>query len=338
MRLQDVLPGEGVGFPQLLQAASAMLASCKVAPDESVVVFTDTGGSAAMAEATYLAATNMGCDAVLVVGHPRFPSLDPAEPAVEAMRSADVVFDLASNNWDYAPAIQRICDSGTRVLEVILPPRAFVERRATDELLRRVERFGEICDSAKEMRILGPHGTDLVCARGTLPLDKGCGFVDTQGTWNSYGIFCIAFTPPLESVNGTLVFNGPLELLPQHRFVTPNPVMTEIRNGRLTKIREDNEQARLMARWFEQWDDPNAYVFSHAGAGLDDRVSLDVIDTWEGLLGAIVVGIGATSNVNLQGGQWSPGHMDGVLLDSTLIVDGRPVIEGGRFTQDSGVV
>jgi 2,5-dihydroxypyridine 5,6-dioxygenase len=340
MRLQDV-PGEGIGFPELVRAASTALRNCKVTPDERVVIYTDSGGPAAQSEALYLAATSMGCDAVLVMAYPRFALLDPPEPAVEAMKAADVVFDLASNTWsDYAPAITKICEAGTRVLQVMVPPRSFVERFPTDEILLRVERFGEICNSAQEMRVLGPHGTDFSFARGTLPLDRGRGLVDKPGTWDSYGVFSISFTPAPGSVNGILVFNGPLSLLPQHTFITPSPIRTELRDGRVVKIEEDSEEASLFIRWIEQFDDEGVYEFSHVGAGVDERVDLGVVDVtaWESLLGAVVVGIGASSNVGLQGGKYALGHMDATLMESTLVVDGRTVIEAGRFTADSGIV
>ena len=136
------------------------------------------------------------------------------------------------------------------------------------------------------------------------------------------------------------MFNGPLSLLPQHTFITPNPIRTELRDGRLVKIEEDSEDASLFIRWIEQFDDEGVYEFSHVGAGVDERVDLAVVDVtaWESLLGAVVVGIGASSNVNLQGGKYALGHMDATIMESTLVVDGRTVIEAGRFTADSGVV
>jgi leucyl aminopeptidase (aminopeptidase T) len=339
MRLIDTAE-DGIGFPELVRASTSALQHCNVTPEESVVVYTDSGGAAAMSEAIYVAAMNMGCDASLVIGTPRFALLDPAEPAVEAMKAADIVFDLASSTWsDYALAAQRICDAGTRVLQVMLPARSFVERPPTDEILGRVERWAAICDAAEEMRIVGPHGTDLVLSRGNLPLDWGRGLVDKPGMWDSYGVYSISFTPTPGSVDGTLVFNGPLTLLPQHRFVVTTPIVTEIREGRIVSIREDHREAKTLARWFEQFEDEGVYEFSHAGAGVDHRASLEVLDVngWESILGAIVLGIGASSNVNLQGDRFAKGHMDGVLLESTLYVDGRLVIEDGRFTPASGV-
>jgi leucyl aminopeptidase (aminopeptidase T) len=334
-------PAEGVGFPQLMRAATNALERCVVRSEERVVVYTDSGGPGAMAEAIYLAAVTMGCDAVFVMAHPRFALLDPPAPAVEAMKSADVVFDLASQTWsDYAPAITEICAAGTRVLQVMLPPGQFVERQPTDELIGRVTRFGEICDAATEMRVTGPHGTDFSFQRGDLPLDVARGLVDRPGMWDSYGVFSISFTPPPASVNGTMVFNGPLSLLPQHTFITREPIRTELVDGRMVKIEDDNESASLFIRWIEQFDDDRVYQFAHVGAGVDHRVDLDIVDVtaWESLLGAVVVGVGASSGVGLQGGEYALGHMDATLMESNLFVDGRQVIEAGRFTEDSGVV
>ena len=338
MRLQDIST-DGIGFPELVRTATIALQNCKVTTDEEVVVYTDTGGDASMSEAIHIAATNMGCDATTVIGTPRFALLDPSSAAIEAMKGADIVFDLASTTWsDYALASQRICDTGTRILQVMLPPRSFVERPPTPEILGRVERWAAICDAASEMRIVGPHGTDLTLARGDLPLDWGRGLVDTPGNWDSYGVFSISFTPA--SANGTVVFNGPLTLLPQHRFVTKKPIVTKVRDNNIVSIEQDHREAKLFARWFEQFNDDGVYEFSHAGAGVDHRANTEVIDVngWESILGAIVVGIGASSGVGLQGNRFATGHMDGVLMESTLYVDGRLIIEDGRFTSESGVV
>jgi len=340
VRLQDITT-DGIGFPELVKTATIALENWQVTADEEVVVYTDTGGDASLSEAFQVAATNLGCDTTVVIGTPRFALLDPSVAAIEAMKGADIVFDLASATWsDYALAIQSICDAGTRVLQVMLPARSFVERPPTAEILGRVERWAQICDAATEVRVTGPHGTDLTFARGDLPLDPGRGLVDRPGTWDSYGVFSISFTPTPGSVNGTLVFNGPLTLLPQYRFVTERPIVTEVRDGSIVSIREDHREAKLLARWFEQFNDEGVYEFSHAGAGVDHRANTEVVDVngWESILGAIVLGVGASSNVNLQGGRFATGHMDGVLMESSLYMDGRLIIEDGRFTPDSGVV
>lgn len=106
------------------------------------------------------------------------------------------------------------------------------------------------------------------------------------------------------------------------------------------KIEEDSEHASVFVRWIEQFDDDRVYEFAHVGAGVDDRVDLAIVDVtaWESLLGAVVVGVGASSGVGLQGGKYATGHMDATLMASTLIVDGRTVIDAGRFTEESGVV
>jgi leucyl aminopeptidase (aminopeptidase T) len=340
VRLQDITT-DGAGFPELVRAASEMLHRCKVTPEEEVVVYTDTGGDASLAEAIQIAATNMSCDTTVVIGTPRFALLDPSGAAVEAMKRADIVFDLASATWsDYALAIQHIVDAGTRVLQVMLPARSFAERPPTDEILGRVARLGEIFDAATELRVTVPGGTDLTFARGNLPLDPGRGLVDRPGGWDSYGVYSQTFAPTPGSVNGTVVFNGPLTLLPQYRFVTERPIVTEIRDGRLVTIEEDHREAKLLARWFESFGDEGVYEFSHAGAGVDHRASTEVLDVngWESILGAVVFGIGASSNVNFQGNRFAAGHMDGVLLEASVEVDGVPLIEDGRFSDASGVV
>ena len=102
-----------VGFPELFRAAMESVRRCQVRADERVVVYTDSEKNPAVVEAWYAAALSTGADVTLIRATARFPETDPPEVALEAMRSADMVFDLASNTWLYAPGLPPILEAGT---------------------------------------------------------------------------------------------------------------------------------------------------------------------------------------------------------------------------------
>ena len=115
--LPEGRPNVDLGFQALLPAAVRTVDYCKVKPDERVVVYTDSRRPPALPEAFYAACVARGCDAILVRALEQRCGEDPPPSAVAAMRDADIVFDLVPVPWsDYAPAINGILASGTRVL------------------------------------------------------------------------------------------------------------------------------------------------------------------------------------------------------------------------------
>src|SRR5262245_5014728 len=108
-------------FPELLRAATLSVRQCLLSADEQVIVYSDTESSTAIVEAWFAACAVINQQTSLIRVSPRFPETDPPSAAVTAMTQADLVFDIASNTWCYAPSLPRILDAGTRVLQILLP-------------------------------------------------------------------------------------------------------------------------------------------------------------------------------------------------------------------------
>jgi 2,5-dihydroxypyridine 5,6-dioxygenase len=256
------------------------------------------------------------------------------------MTQADVVFDIASNDWEYAPSLPEILASGTRVLQILLPRSSVIERAPDPENSWRADASELLMKDAKQIRVTTPEGTDL---RATLaedrPLDVARGFVREPGEWDSYGTDLIAAAPIEGSVHGTIVFNGPLILFPQFTFSPRAPIRVEVAEGRITGMAVEDEDGRKLEWWFAQWDDPNAYVFSHIGWGLDPRANLSVpeLTAWESYDGGVMVAFGSNTGGKLRGEVRSQAHMDGILLGASLWLDDLQIIQGGVFTEASGL-
>ena len=329
-----------VGFPELLPVATQSVRLCRVRPKEKVVVYTDTSTDAAIAEAWYAACVVEGCDVVLIRGQAREVETDPPLPAIAAMTEADVVFDIPSVDDGYAPSLPAIMASGTRVLQILLPRESVIERAPDPENSWRADASELLMKDANEIRVTTPEGTDL---RATLardrPLDVARGYVREAGEWDSYGTDLIAAAPIESSVHGTIVFNGPLILLPQFTFSPQAPIRAEVMEGRITEMAVNDEDGRKLKCWFAQWDDPNAYVFSHVGWGLDPRADLSVYEltACESYDGGVMVAFGSNTGGKLRGTVQSQAHMDGILLGASLWLDDLQIIEDGEFTEASGL-
>ena len=50
-----------------------------------------------------------------------------------------------------------------------------------------------------------------------------------------------------------------------------------------------------------------------------------------------MVAFGANTAPQLGGGTSATGHMDGILLEANLTLDGVPIIENGEFVESTGL-
>ena len=327
-------------YPELLAAAMECVKMCRVEKNEKVVVYTDSEMNAAIFEAFYSACVAIGCDVVLIRALGRKALQDPPETAIEAMKNADMVFDIASRSWsDYAPASTAICDTGTRVLQILVPEETLIERPPHPDILRRPGIAAELMEGVEEVRITTPEGTDLRAKRGHRPLDLARGFVCEPGKWDSYGVISLAYSPIEEDVHGVMYMNGPMLMQPEHVYVAKEPIKVEIEAGRIVDIEATHGDARIFDNWMRSFDDPNVYYISHLGFGLDPRATVDDSDpaALESINGAIVLGFGSNVSPFLGGTRHAKGHMDCVLMNGAMMLDGRTILADGRFAEDTGL-
>ncbi len=328
-----------VGFPELFKAGLESVQRCEVKAHEQVVVYADSERNPAIVEAWYTAATATGADVTLIRATARFPEIDPPSAAIKAMSAADIVFDLASNTWLYAPSLPSVLESGTRVLQVLVPERSIIDRPPHPDILWRADVAEELTHGTDKIHITSRLGTDLRARRGDRPWHAQRGFVWEAGQWDSYGVCMINCAPIEESVEGVIYFNGPMILFPQYCYTTAVPIRAEVEAGRIVRIDTGHEEARTFDKWIRQFDDSNVYLVAHIGFGFDPRADLESFDlaAWESFYGGVVVAFGANNTPTLQGSHPAKGHMDGILLEANLALDGTPIIENGEFVASSGL-
>jgi 2,5-dihydroxypyridine 5,6-dioxygenase len=326
-------------FAELFKSALKAMQYCKVESGENVVVFTDTGKNPATVNAFFAAAVSTGAEVTQVMMEQRErPLMEPPDTAVRAMAEADVVFDLASHPWLYTTATNTILDSGTRMLQVFVNDETVMKRPPEDVIVRREEAARRILQECETFRITSPYGTDIVMERGDRPVHTQGGFVDHPGDWDSFGVCLGAFAPPEDKADGPLALFGTFYLPPQHLFISEKPVQTMVEGGRITSVETDHREAQIFDEWLKSWDDPNSYVIAHTGFGIDHRAELEPPDpgAWESYMAGVNIAFGGNNIPQLGGQTVCKSHLDVVLLDVDVDVNGKKVIENGRFVEGLG--
>jgi leucyl aminopeptidase (aminopeptidase T) len=327
-------------YLEFLRSAQQAMIYCQVKPDDKVVVFSDSGRNPALVEAFYSAAVAAGAEAVLVTT-PTAPRalVDPPAPAVRAMAAADVVFDLATHPWLYTQATNTILNAGTRMLQVLVGDDTVIARPPSELIARREGAARKILEGCQTFRVTSSYGTDISMARGDRPIHTQGGFVDRPGDWDSLGVHLAAFAPLEDQADGKLALFGTMYLPSKHLFITETPIQTVVEGGRMTHIETDHREAKLFADWMKSWDDPNSYVIAHTGFGIDERAVLEPFDPgeWESYLAGVNIAFGGNNIPQLGGQTACKSHMDAVLLNVDVAVDGRQITEAGRFVPGLGL-
>jgi len=323
-------------FMEFFQAAVETCKACRIKPNEKVVIFSDSQKNPVMADAFYAAADSLGGEVARVyVNARKNPLVEPPHAAVAAMIEADLVFDLATQPWLYTTSTVRILESGTRMLQVLVSEESVIGRYPTREISERCSRLAKSLEG-EIVRISSDLGTDLVIRRGGRPVHYQDGAVTFPGDWDSLGVVVCAFAPIETAADGVLVVNGPVYVGPDFHFHVNEPFRMVFEAGRVVDIQGEGSEAGRLRRYLEGVNDPNAYVIAHSGFGMDPRAKiLGVMDVgnWESYDAGINVAIGGNNIPQLKGHTACKTHVDTFIVGANMTVDGKPVIQDGRFAE-----
>jgi leucyl aminopeptidase (aminopeptidase T) len=291
---------------------------------EDVLVVTDEPLKG-LGERLRAAASDAGGDAVLAVMSPR--ATDGAEPPVtvaEALAACDVFIAPASKSLSHTLARKRASERGARGATMPhVTPDLLARLMAVDfdALRARSHAVAELLDAGSEAHITCPRGSDA-----RIDLDGRRAIAD-DGDLTAPGAFgnlpCgEGFIAPAGG-EGTVVARSLAAIGLTHG----HPAALTIEGGHLRSATAP-EGERLMAMLTEHGDDGTH--LAELGVGTNDRARLtgNVLED-EKILGTVHVAFGASIAI---GGTVSvPIHLDCVVTDASLTVDGTQVLHDGRF-------
>ena len=299
----------------------------RVSDGDDVLVIVDER-TRAIGEALRREASAAGGDAVLTVMDERATDgTEPPAPIAAALAACDVFIAPTTRSLSHTTARKQASDAGARgatmpgVTEDMLARVMAVE---FDRMAARSRAIAALLSDGESARITCPLGTDL-----TLALRSREGVAD-DGDLTSPGAFgnlpCgEAFISP---VGGDGVF-FPASLAPLG--LTEEEAKLTVKNGRIVAA-EGGLGPGFLARLTAHGDD--GANLAELGVGTNDEATLtgNVLED-EKIMGTIHVAFGASAGI---GGTVSvPIHLDAVVLDATLEIDGRRVLETGRFVLDT---
>jgi leucyl aminopeptidase (aminopeptidase T) len=310
------------------RAVTAVIRECLgLEPSEEVLVLCNpmTEGLGALLR---INAQGEGGEATLAVISERDShAAEPPETVAAAMLAADVVMAPTLQSISHTEARKAASEAGVRIASMPGVTEEMLARvmGADMQLLRkRGAQLGRALGGGAEARITCARGSDL-----RMGLEDRTAIVDA-GQLNKRGAFgnipCgEAFIAPLEGTGeGNLIVDGSIAGIGKVAM----PVELEVHEGRLTAASGPDGE-RLMSM-LEEEGGPGGFNLAELGIGTNEAATLtgSVLED-EKILGSAHVAFGASAAIG--GTVQVEVHLDCVILEPTVEVDGETVVRAGRL-------
>jgi leucyl aminopeptidase (aminopeptidase T) len=310
----------------IMRGAWIAVETCmKIKPEETVLIVTDTEKTEIAEAFAYAAKAVGGKTTISIMEPPRTHGEDPSKPVAEAMKAADVVLMPTTRSLSHTDARREATKQGARIASM---PGITEDMMSVGGLTADYGRVAELTDKVaavlenrKSVEISTPSGTNLSMSIEGRPPLRDTGLYHNPGDWGNLpaGEACLA---PVEgTTQGTLVIDRMGEIVKKQLHIV-------VKDG-WAKEFEGPDSAKL--RGILKSADENAYNIGELGIGTNPKARLTgrVLED-EKVLGTIHIALG--DNTSYVGGHTkSKIHLDGILLQPTVKVDGHILMKDGKL-------
>jgi leucyl aminopeptidase (aminopeptidase T) len=282
------------------------------------------------------AARQSGAKLSLVTIPPlRFAHDEPPLNVGELIKNSTLVFMLTSKEFIHSKACHQAMKKGVRFVNMAqIDENLLLDSDETFESYLKMQHIGkilrEVWTRGKEFTIETNLGTEL---KGDITGRVGYYVAGIAQKQPNIELVSCAFpdgeagVAPIEtSVNGKIVVDA--TLVGTDIGLVAQPVEIFVEHGEITEIKGGQEAERLR-RWLEQWGDAYSSIVCEVSIGFNPSIRLLGRKSDKKALGTIHVGFGKNDDI---GGQIeSRTHLDAVIKDPTVYVDGRKIVEGRKL-------
>ncbi len=327
------------GAADLVPHFEQVLRLCRVAPSETVLIFTDTQfPHHAYAPAALAAARALGATVYVMVAQ---SDQDVEDRLINAAWThADMILGMSflpgGHSWMYADVHSAALAAGARVLMVQEPPDVLKRMLPTDQIRHRGLAGAKMMQEASEVRFVSRAGTDLTLRKDGRKGAYQSGVADVPGRWDHWPTGMVYCAPLEDSAEGTLVVQ-PGDVLLGSRRHARSEVRLTFEAGRITRF-DGGPDAQETESYLRAAGDEGSFRIAHAGWGTDHRADWRFVGMdSESLYGGVTVGLGRNIFASpapycgLGGENRAKIHFDICLREVSVYLDGSLVLDEGRF-------
>ncbi len=311
------------------QAATRLLVgSLDLSQGESCLVVCDPDRED-LGTAFYKAASRITSEAGLYVIHPPGPegwTSNTLARLEEKVHGYDVILLATSRSLSHTDARRRAVRNGVRLASMPgITEETFLRAAQADyqKISDRSRRLSAILSAADTVSVKTSLGTDI-----TFSVSGMKGYVDSglyirKGTWGNIPAGEASVGPREGTAEGCIVVDWSMSTI--GRLI--EPIRMDVKKGRAMDIR--GRQGDMLIERLKPFGSP-AFTVAEFGLGTNDCAQLCGLTLEdEKVLGTAHLALG--NNVSFGGSTSVPIHLDGVFTRPTVLIDGKTIIEQGRF-------
>jgi aminopeptidase len=308
-------------------AVRAVIRECMgVQPGEEVLVIcnpvTEELGALMRIEAQ-----GEGAEATLaVITERESHAAEPPDTVAAAMVAADVVLAPTIQSLSHTAARKAASEAGARIATLPGVTEEMLARLMSvdmEELRRRGTAVAAALNAGSEARITCAHGSDLRLGLEGRTAIPDAGVLAARGAFGNLPCGEGFIAPADGTAEGTLIVDGSIAGVGQ----IDTPVALTVRGGHLTEA-TGSDGAILLGLLTEHG--PEATSVAELGIGTNDEALLtgNILED-EKIAGTAHVAFGASAAIG--GSVQVPVHLDCVILEPTVEIDGEAIVSGGEL-------
>lgn len=316
---------------QMMNGAKILVGNCaNVKPGEAVLVITDTAMPFSITEALALVAQARGAEPeIMIIKQRDYHNQEPPKPAAEAMKAADVVFEVSSKGFYHTEARREANRAGARYITLCEITEDLMIAGAVEadyvQIKPTVDKLANKLAMGNSLKVTAPGGTSLTADITGRPGRALSGVVHNPGDFGAPPDIEASVSPIEGTANGVLV----VDAYAIDVGLISEPIKITFKDGMAIKVEGGAEAKKLRDR-LASANDPLIYNFGEFGIGLNPKCGMTacLLDT-EGKAGTSHVALGS-SPPGSGGKVRATAHIDLVFWKPTIEIDGDIVLKDGE--------
>jgi len=313
----------------LKKAAQIALIDCmNVKKGERVLIITDEPARK-IGYALWEEAKELGAQAILTeIMTPKSNGEEPPEPIAELMKLVDVILIPTSKSLSHTNSRREASKAGVRIATLPGITEDMMTRTLNadyKEIAKKSDILADIISKASNIRITTEKGTDI-----NLAVETRDGHSDTGLNYNPGDFSNLpageAYVAPMEGISeGVIVFDGSMAGV----GILKNEVINvKVEKGYATDITGGAGAERLYS--IMEPFGKLAFNLAELGIGTHDKALItgEVLED-EKVIGTVHIAFG--DNKSMGGTVRVASHLDGVIMEPTVNVDGKTIMNKGKF-------
>ena len=281
-----------------------------------------------IARAFWEQACAKGAEAILAEMLPRKNSgEEPPAPIAQLMAESHVVLCPTTKSLSHTQARRNASARGARIASLPGITKEMVIRCLTadyESIAVLTNRVAEKLSRGSTFKVESELGTSLELERRGRAIGADTGLLTQPGDFGNLPAGEAFFAPIEGTANGKIVFDGSVADLGKLK----EPIELKVEHG-MARIVSTSAASQELDRHLSAHG-PDAYNIAELGVGTNDRaiVSGYILED-EKVLSTVHIALG--NNAGMGGTVNVPIHLDGLIRNATLYVDGELVLDKGRL-------